>query len=121
MKKREDKKEMAAKLEATKKWIGVPDYTMVFNNMRIDLGAFDDESIKKESRVMNRQFDINFPNWIHGQLYSDLLEDTTTILDTGTVSRPFKHLNTVGMYSSAWTDYPKKYKFISYQLNVFDS
>jgi len=35
--------------------------------------------------------------------------------------RPFKHLNTVGMYSSAWTSYPKKYKFISYQLNMYDN
>jgi len=32
-----DKAEMVAKLQATKEWIGVPDYTMVFNNMRMDL------------------------------------------------------------------------------------
>jgi hypothetical protein len=32
VKNREDKKEMAAKLKATINWIGVPDYTMVFNN-----------------------------------------------------------------------------------------
>jgi hypothetical protein len=94
---------------------------MVYNNMRMDLNKFDDASISKESRVMNRQFDINQPSWIHGQIYSDVLNDDTTILNTGTVVRPFKHLNTVGMYSSAWNDYPKKYKFISYQLNIFDS
>jgi len=70
---------------------------------------------------MNRQFDINFPNWIHGQIYSDILKDTTTIAGINSVARHFKHLNTVGMYSSAWTDYPKKYKFISYQLNIYDS
>lgn len=57
---------MAAKLKATKEWIGVPDYTMVFNNMRVDLKKFNDKSIRKESRVMNKQFDINFPTWIHG-------------------------------------------------------
>jgi len=66
---------MNAKLKATKDWIGVPDYTMVFNNARLDLNKFNDESVRKESRVMNRQFDINFPKWIHGQIYSDVLED----------------------------------------------
>ena len=50
-----------------------------------------------------------------------MLVDKTTILNTGSVKRPFKHLKTVGLYSSAWTDYPKKYKFISYQLNIYDS
>jgi hypothetical protein len=44
---------MAAKLKATKEWIGVPDYTMMYNNMRLDLKKFNDESIRKESRVMN--------------------------------------------------------------------
>ena len=57
---------MAAKLKATKEWIGVPDYTMVFNNMRVDLKRFNDDSIRTESRVMNKQFDIQFPTWIHG-------------------------------------------------------
>jgi len=37
------------------------------------------------------------------------------------VERPFKVLKTVGLYSSAWNDFPNKYKFISYQLNIFDS
>jgi hypothetical protein len=66
VKNREDPVEMAAKLQATKDWIGVPDFTMVYNNMRMDLTEFNDKSIRKESRVMNRQFDINFPSWIHG-------------------------------------------------------
>jgi len=66
VKDRNDTREMKAKLQATKDWIGVPDYTMVYNNMRLDLNKFSDESIKNESRVMNRQFDINFPRWIHG-------------------------------------------------------
>lgn len=52
---------------------------------------------------------------------SDVLVDKTTILDSGEVERPFKHLSTAGMYSSAWTNYPEKYKFISYQLNIFDA
>ena len=112
---------MAAKLKATIEWVGVPDFTMVYNNMRMDLSKFEKESIAHESRVMNRQFDINYPSWIHGQIYSDILYDDTTVLNSGTVGRPFKHLNTVGLYSSAWTDYPNKYKFISYQLNIFDS
>lgn len=66
VKNRNDKAEMAAKLKATKEWIGVPDYTMVFNNMRVDLKRFNDDSIRTESRVMNKQFDIQFPTWIHG-------------------------------------------------------
>lgn len=57
---------MAAKLKATIDWIGVPDFTMVYNDDRMDLNAFDNESIVSESRVMNRQFDINYPSWIHG-------------------------------------------------------
>jgi len=121
VKNREDKAEMAAKLKSTIGWIGVPDFTIVYNNMRMDLNKFEEASIGKESRVMNRQFDINQPSWIHGQLFSDVLNDDTTILNSGTVTRPFKHLQTVGMYSSAWTDFPNKYKFISYQLNIFDS
>jgi len=28
---------MKAKLQATKEWIGVPDLTMVYNNMRLDM------------------------------------------------------------------------------------
>ena len=44
---------MAAKLKATKEWIGVPDFTMMYNNMRLDLKKFGDDSIRKESRVMN--------------------------------------------------------------------
>jgi len=72
---RENKVEMDKKIADTKKWIGVPDYTMVYNNMRLDLKKFYDKSIRKESRVMNFQFDINFPSWIHGQIYSDVLED----------------------------------------------
>lgn len=52
---------------------------------------------------------------------SDQLIDDTTILDNGSVVRPYKHLETVGMYSSAWINYPNKYKFISYTLNVFDA
>lgn len=75
VKDRKDKTEMAAKLKATKEWIGVPDFTMVYNNMRLDLKKFGTDSIRKESRVMNYQYDINFPSWIHGQIYSDLLED----------------------------------------------
>jgi hypothetical protein len=121
VKDRNDPVEMAAKLQATKDWIGVPDFTMVYNNMRMDLTEFNDKSIRKESRVMNRQFDINFPSWIHGQIYSDRLDDSTTIAGGSKVSYPFKHLKTVGLYSSAWNDFPKKYKFISYQLNIFDS
>jgi hypothetical protein len=66
VKDRKDKEEMAAKIKATKEWIGVPDYTMVYNNMRLDLKKFGDDSIRKESRVMNYQFDINVPSWIHG-------------------------------------------------------
>jgi hypothetical protein len=37
VKNREDDKEMKKKLEDTIKWIGVPDFTMVYNNMRMDL------------------------------------------------------------------------------------
>jgi hypothetical protein len=121
VKNRNDKVEMAAKLKATKKWIGVPDFTMVYNNMRLDLKKFGTNSIRKESRVMNYQFDINFPSWIHGQIYSDILDDTTTVAGLSSVKYAFKHLKTVGLYSSAWTDFPTKYKFISYQLNIFDS
>lgn len=66
VKDRNDPKEMAAKIKATKKWIGAPDFTMVFNNMRLDLKEFGDKSIRSESRVMNKQFDINSPSWIHG-------------------------------------------------------
>jgi hypothetical protein len=66
VKNRDDPVEMAAKIKATKEWIGVPDFTMVFNNMRLDLKEFGDKSIRNESRVMNQQFDINFPSWIHG-------------------------------------------------------
>ena len=62
---------MAQKLKDTIAWIGVPDYTMVYNNARMDLSKFNEKSVVKESRVLNRQFDINFPSWIHGQLYSD--------------------------------------------------
>jgi hypothetical protein len=51
---RNDKEEMAAKLKATIEWVGVPDFTMVYNNMRMDLSKFEKESIAKESRVMNR-------------------------------------------------------------------
>jgi len=36
VKNRDDKAEMVAKLKATKEWIGVPDYTMVYNNMKRD-------------------------------------------------------------------------------------
>jgi len=114
VKNREDKAEMKQKLQETRDWIGVPDYTMVFNNMRLDLKKFGDESIRKESRVMNRQFDINFPNWIHGQIFSDRLDDETTIAGGSTAKMGFKHLETIGMFSSAWTDYPTKFKFISY-------
>lgn len=54
VKDREDKKEMTEKLQATRDWIGVPDFTMVYNNMRLDLKKFNNDSIRKESRVMNR-------------------------------------------------------------------
>jgi len=37
VKNRKDKVEMAAKLKATKEWIGVPDLTLVYNNMRLDM------------------------------------------------------------------------------------
>jgi len=70
---------------------------------------------------MNRQFDINFPSWIHGQIYTDALQDETTIQGGSTVEYTFNHLETVGLYSSAWNNFPDKYKFISYQLNIFDS
>jgi hypothetical protein len=36
---------MAKKLKDTIEWIGVPDFTMVYNNMRMDLTKFDEESI----------------------------------------------------------------------------
>ena len=108
---------MAAKLKATKKWIGVPDFTMVYNNMRLDLKKFGTNSIRKESRVMNYQFDINFPSWIHGQIYSDILDDTTTVAGLSSVKYAFKHLKTVGLYSSAWTNFPTKYKSGSKETN----
>jgi len=37
VKNRKDKAEMAAKLKDTKEWIGVPDLTLVYNNMRLDM------------------------------------------------------------------------------------
>jgi len=37
VKSRSDRNEMKAKLQATKEWIGVPDLTMVYNNMRLDM------------------------------------------------------------------------------------
>jgi hypothetical protein len=40
-----DGRELSEKLKATKEWVGTPDFTMVYNNQRMDLGLFNDESI----------------------------------------------------------------------------
>jgi len=45
VKNNKDFKELSEKLEDTKRWVGTPDFTMVYNNQRMDLGLFDDESI----------------------------------------------------------------------------
>ena len=36
------------------KYLGEPDLTVVYNNERMDMNEFNDASIVRESRVMNR-------------------------------------------------------------------
>jgi hypothetical protein len=97
-------------------YIGEGDFIMIYNSQRMNLRAYHDKSIINESRVMNRQFDKSKPNWQHGQYYNGELKDKTNPWPWGeqTFIRPYRHLNTVGMYPSAWTDFPTKYKITGY-------
>jgi len=99
----------------------------IFNQERINLEKFGDESIEQFSTFVNVQFDEKQPNWIPMTIHRNVLSDQAEYInwDLGTVEYSYNSIQIDQPLPSAWTKYPKKenggegkYKFSSIFLTV---
>lgn len=57
-----DKSEIATKLKNTVKWLGLPDFNIVYEDQRLDTQAFGLDSVKNETALIRRSFDPSSPS-----------------------------------------------------------
>jgi hypothetical protein len=103
------------KLKQIKKYLSEPDLVVMENVEELSPGKYGDDSIKRISKLKNFQFDKNRPSWIDAVLKKDTVEDDTSWIKVASEKKNnITWIDTGSLYPSFWTDYPSRYKIISY-------
>ena len=116
-------------LEAQQDYIRPPNLIAYYNQERLNVENYDEESIERYSTLSNFQFDEKKPTFVPAYFYRNQASDQTNWLRSDkTIDRPYNQLQWESSLASAHTKYPTrekpdgKYKFVSFDLYVsFDS
>jgi hypothetical protein len=91
---------------------------MVYNEEKVNLDKYNDETTKGHAVMKNKQFSVDTPVWINYRLSQHRIEDESDWFNVGiSDNRWFTHIDEInGLQYSSWTRYPDLYKFISVQV-----
>ena len=80
---------------------------------------FGPEAIVKTSKFYMRQIDPETPAYIEAYIKENHVEDEHSFLQVGNQDEYLFYQMELGeTTSSSWTDFPKLYKFISFEINM---
>ena len=72
-----DEAVLKAKLDEIIKYVGMPDFELIYNDEEPNLAEFNDKRITQFSAVKNKQFKADEPTFIDAKLHMNTLEDMT--------------------------------------------
>ena len=86
--------------------------------------GYGDESLRRYSSILNKQFDVKHPSWLNTEVQFTELQDESGLLQLGyDETAEYLGYNSKQLLPSAWTDHPSKnstglYKFVSMEINL---
>ena len=115
----EDRTQLDKKLNDTKTYVGEAQLILLSNYEEFDPKGFKDDSIKKHSKIMKRQFSMSKPAFSRNMVRVNELDDETSYINYGQeVSRQFINFNMKPNEISSEINYPEKYKFFSVHFSL---
>jgi hypothetical protein len=69
-----------AKLARVKKWLGAPEFTILYNTEHINFAHFDERKINKEAVITSYQWSPKQPITIQSKLHKHVLNDNIQFL-----------------------------------------
>ena len=94
------------------------------NDETYDSASFDNDSIKKSSKITSIQVSQKDPVFVKYWINSEMLLDETQLFQLGDVreTKFYSHVDELKQYPTSWNTYPtkedptKKYKFFSLDI-----
>ena len=112
--------------EAQIEYINAPNLIAIYNQERVNIERYGEESIERYSTFINQQFDEQTPSWAGGFIQQNLLVDQTDFFrwGEGEVEKSFNTIKWDLPVPSSMTIYPSKekpdgqYKFCGFNLLI---
>ena len=116
------KTDMERKKTESISYLKEPNFVTLTNKEYVDITKFGEKTFRQESSLQNQQFSAKEPVWFKSFLQKNQFQDESSFLNLG-YSKDKEILNTLmstDLQKSFWTNYPNRYKFVSYQIQVSD-
>ena len=109
-----NKDQLEKKLERSKKYVGLAELDILYNQEEFQPQSYGDKSVKKVSKFMFRQFSSNSPSFAYMPVSINTIEDETFLFNVGQQKvHEYMSLKMKSTQLSSWTNYPSYYKFMS--------
>jgi len=110
------------KFKESKEYIGKPAIFVFANNHRMDLNAFGEKRIVKETTIDKRNIDLSNVYYLKATLSMDIFEDEVDLYNIGVPSEDEVYMFALDtIQPSIMNDYPDNYKFIGVELEASSS